>query len=477
MAAFAEYSRYDGLGLAGLVRRGEVTPQELAEAAYDAIERLNPTINAVVAELRDYADRTIRRGLPDGPFRGVPMLIKDLLVSIAGIPTDGASRLFQGYTRDWNSRLVDRFLASGAVPVAKTNTPELGMNASTEPVLTGATRNPWSLDLTPGGSSGGSAAAVAAGIAPIAHANDGGGSTRIPAACTGLVGLKPSRGRNPAGPDAGEIWSGLVGEHVVSRSLRDSAVMLDCTSGPDVGDPYAAPPPPRPYLQEVGREPDRLRIAITEEAPTGDPVHEDCRHAVRDTATLLESLGHSIEVASPHYDADAFAAAFLVVMTANCAVSIEDGARLTGRVPSRETLEGINLWVLNEGRRHSGLDLLRAQGVISQITRQVAAFFEDYDVLISPALATPPPPLDYMFADVEDPTVVWARMRSFAPFCHIYNGTGQPALTLPATLNDAGLPMGIQLVGRYGDESTLFCIGGQLERARPWKDRRPPVYA
>jgi len=477
MAAFADYARYDGLGLAGLVKRGEVSPQELAEAAFDAIERLNPTLNAVTLELRDYAARTIERGLPEGPFQGVPMLIKDLMVSIAGIPTDGACRLFKGYTRSWNSRLVDRFLASGAVPVAKTNTPELGMNASTEAVLTGATRNPWNLELTPGGSSGGSSAAVAAGIAPIAHANDGGGSTRIPAACTGLVGLKPSRGRNPSGPDAGEIWHGLVGEHVVTRSLRDTAAMLDCTSGPDIGDPYAAPPPPRPYLEEVGRDPGRLRIAILEEAPTGDPVHADCKRALRETAALLEDMGHYVEPGGPRYDADAFAAAFLVVMTANCAAYMEDGAKLMGRTPSRETLEGINLWVLNEGRKQTGIDLIRAQGVINRITRRLGAFFESCDVLVTPALASPPPPLGYMFADVEDPTVVWTRMRSFAPFCHIYNGTGQPALTIPAIVSDAGLPMGVQLVGRYGDESTLFAIAGQLERARPWKDRRPPVYA
>jgi amidase len=312
---------------------------------------------------------------------------------------------------------------------------------------------------------------------PLAHANDGGGSTRIPAACTGLVGLKPSRGRNPVGPDAGEIWSGLVAEHVVSRSVRDSAAMLDCTAGPDIGDPYWAPPPPCSYLSEVGRSPGRLRIAYLYDSPSGGEVHADCRRAVTETAALLEGLGHYVEPAGPKYDAAAYAAAFVTVMTTNCAAYMEDGARLLNRVPGPENLEKINYWVLQEGRRQSGMDLVRAQGVINRITRQIAAFFQDCDILITPALATLPPPIGYLFADGPDPEIIWSRMRNFAPFCHIFNGTGQPAMTLPAIWNEQGLPVCIQLVAGYGDEGAIFRLASQLEVARPWKNRRPPVHA
>jgi amidase len=476
MSQLSEYSRYDGFGLAALVRRGEVTPRELADAAFAAIERLNPKINAVTMLLHDLVDQTLRGELPDGLFKGVPFLAKDLLISYAGIPTTSACRLFEGYTRNWDSELVRRFKKSGVVTIGKTNTPELGMNASTEPVMYGPTRNPWDLALTAGGSSGGSAAAVAAGIVPMAHANDGGGSTRIPAACTGLVGLKPSRGRNPTGPDAGEIWSGLVGEHIVSRSVRDSAAMLDCTSGPDVGDPYWAPPPVNSYLSDVGRDPGRMRIAFTCDSPSGDPVDANNWCAVIQTAKLLENHGHCVEEAGPKYDAAAYAAAFVIVMTANCAVYMEDGARALARMPGADNLEKINLWVLNEGRKQTGLDLLRAQGVIHQTARQIAKFFLDCDVLITPGLAMAPPPIGYLFAD-QDPDLVWSRMRGLGPFCHIHNGTGQPAMIVPAAVSDKGIPICVQLVARYGDENSLFRLAGQLEVAQPWKDRRPPVYA
>ena len=472
----SEYARYDGLGLAALVRRGDVSSRELADAAFDAIERVNPKINAVTTLLHDLVDQTLHAGPPDGPFKGVPFLAKDLLIFYAGVPTTGACRLFEGYTRDFDSELVRRFKRAGLVTIGKTNTPELGMNASTEPVMYGPTLNPWDTALSPGGSSGGSAAAVAAGIVPMAHANDGGGSTRIPAGCTGLVGLKPSRGRNPVGPDAGEIWSGLVGEHIVSRTVRDSAAMLDCTSGPDTGDPYWAPPPANPYLADVGRDPGRMRIAFTCDAQLGYSVHADYRRAVMDTAKLLEHLGHHVEAASPKYDAAAYATAFVVVMTANCAVYMDDVARALGRTPGPDNLEQINLWVLKEGRKQTGMDLLRAQGVIHQTTRQIAKFFLDCDVLITPAMAAPPPPIGFLFAD-QDADLVWSRMRGLAPFSHIYNGTGQPALVVPGGVNDKGFPIGIQLVARYGDEHSLFRLAGQLEVAQPWKDRRPPIYA
>jgi amidase len=476
MTGFADYADYDGLGMADLVRRKAVSPSELVAAAYDAIERLNPKLNAVVHQLQETARETLHAGPADGPFHGVPFLLKDLMTSLAGVPTNAASRLSEGYTRPYDSDLVTRFKASGIVIIGKTNTPELGMNASTEPVLNGPTHNPWNLDLTPGGSSGGSAAAVAAGIVPMAHANDGGGSTRIPATCCHLVGLKQTRGRNPAGPDLGEIWNGFVSEHIVSRTVRDTAAMLHCTAGRSPGDPYFAPPPERPFLKEVGRNPGKLRITFTDVAASGDPVHKDCKAAVAETAKLLSDLGHDVEEAAPVYDQAAFADAFVVIMAAHCAVFMEDVAAAMGREPNNDTLERVNLWVLEEGRRHSALDMVRAMNALNITCRQVGAFFDTYDVLVTPGLAAPPAPLGYMFADNEGDEV-WDRMRGFTPFTHLYNGTGQPAMSVPAMLNGDRLPIGIQLVGRYAEDGLLIALASQLEEARPWRGERPPVYA
>ena len=476
MAGFQEYSQYDGLGLAALVRQGEVSPDELVAAAFDAIERVNPELNAVIHTMEAHAEAVLREGPADGPFRGVPFLAKDLMISYAGIPTGGACRLTDGFTRDYDSDLVMRFKASGVVTIGKTNTPELGMNASAEPVLTGPTHNPWKLGLVAGGSSGGSGAAVAAGIVPMAHANDGGGSTRIPATCCHLVGLKQTRGRNPAGPDYGEIWSGLVSEHIVSRSVRDTAAMLDCTAGPTVGDPYFAPPPERPFLEEVGRDPGRLRIAITDVAASGDPVHEDCKKAVTDTAKVLASLGHDVEVAAPDYDAAGFADAFVTIMTAHCATFMEDMAAHMSRPLDNDTLERVNLWVLEEGSKSSGRDLCRAHYELNRICRQVGPFFETYDVLVTPGTATPPPQLGFLFAD-NPGDEVWERMRAFTPFTHIYNGTGQPAMSVPAMLTEDRVPLGVQLVARYAADGLLIGLASQLEGAQPWAAERPPIYA
>ena len=476
MAGFREYAQYDGLGLAALVQQGEVSPNELVAAAFDAIERLNPDLNAVIHTMEDHAEAVLREGPADGPFHGVPFLAKDLMISYAGIPTGGACRLTDGFTRDYDSDLVTRFKASGIVTIGKTNTPELGMNASAEPVLTGPTHNPWRLGLVAGGSSGGSGAAVAAGIVPMAHANDGGGSTRIPATCCHLVGLKQTRGRNPAGPDYGEIWGGLVSEHIVSRSVRDTAAMLDCTAGPSVGDPYWAPPPERPFLEQVGRDPGRLRIAVTDIAASGDPVHEECKGAVAETAKVLASLGHDVEAAAPDYDAAGFADAFVTIMTAHCAAFMEDMAAHMGRPLDNDTLERVNLWVLEEGRKGTSRDYCRALYELNRICRQVAPFFETYDVLVTPGTATPPPPLGFLFAD-HPGDEVWERMRAFTPFTHIYNGTGQPAMSVPATLTEDRVPLGVQLVARYAADGLLISLASQLEEAQPWAAERPPIYA
>ena len=476
MAKFKEYSTFDGLGLAELVAKGDVSPRELVDTAFDAIDRLNPKLNAIINRMEDHAEAVLREGPANGPFRGVPFVAKDLLISYAGIPTSGASRLTEGYTRNYDSELVKRFKSSGVITIGKSNTPELGLNASAEPILNGPTRNPWNLDHTTGGSSGGSAAAVASGIVPMGHANDGGGSTRIPATCCHLVGLKQTRGRNPAGPDNGEIWTGLVCEHIVSRTIRDTAAMLDCTSGYSVGDPYYAPPPERPFLKEVGRDPGKLRIAFSTTGPLNEPVDDECRSALLRTARVLEDLGHNVEEAAPTYDASAFSDAFVTIQTAHCAMFMEDAAKLMDRELSGDTLERINHWVLEEGRKRSALDMCRAVGQLNQTCRQVGPFFETYNVFMTPGAAAPPVPLGYLNAE-GDPDEVWDRMRTWSPFTHIYNGTGQPAMSVPASISDDGFPLGIQIVARYGEDGLLICLGSQLEEAQPWKHDRPPIYA
>src|SRR4051812_41055949 len=312
-----DYEGYDALGLADLVRRGETTPTELLDAALARLDARNPALNAVVTPLVEAARRDIAAGLPDGPFTGVPFLVKELVASVAGAATTAASRLYRNQVATADSEIVARFRRAGLVIAGKTNSPEFGLSPTTESRLYGITRNPWRLDLAPGGSSGGAAAAVAAGIVPVAHATDGGGSIRIPASCCALFGLKPTRARVTAGPEGGEGLSGLANQHVVSRSVRDSAAMLDAIAGPMPGDPYAAAPPPRPFIDEVGRPPGRLRIAFSATAPNGVPVDAECRAAAEDAARLCEQLGHHVEEASPAYDAQAVSRGFEAVFAAN----------------------------------------------------------------------------------------------------------------------------------------------------------------
>ncbi len=471
----SEYADYDGLGLAELVRRKEVSPLELVTTAIGAIETLNPTLNAVVATLEAEAETAAKGTLPDGPFRGVPFLLKDLTVSYAGLPTECGSRYFQGWTRDFDSEILIRWKRAGLIVVGKTNTPELGSSGSTEPVLTGATHNPWNLEHTPGGSSGGSAAAVAAGIVPAAHANDAGGSIRGPASSCGVVGLKPTRGRNPLGPDAAEHWNGLVVEHVVTRSVRDSAALLGCTAGADVGDPHVAPPPARPYLQEVGADPGRLRIGVNSKGAQGVDFSPDCVAAVESTARLLADLGHQVEEASPSWDAEALGDAFMAIFAANTALAIADRQAETGVAPSGDNLEGNNLWLLERGRALSAVDLLHALAELNTTSRRFARFFQDHDVWLTPTMATPPPPLGHLYADVAEVERFFERLWRFNPLNSVYNATGQPAITLPLHWSESGLPIGVMLGAGFGEEALLFRLAAQLEEAKPWSDRHPPV--
>ena len=475
MMSLRDYADHDGLGLAKLVRDGEVTPKELVTAALAAIEALNPRLNAVVATLADQALAAAEGPLPDGPYRGVPFLIKDLVVSYAGLPTECGSRYYKGWTRDFDSEILRRWKQAGLIVVGKTNTPEFGSSGSTEPVATGATHNPWSLDHTPGGSSGGSAAAVAAGIAPAGHANDAGGSIRGPASCCGLVGLKPTRGRNSLGPDAAEYWNGMVVEHVVTRSLRDTAAILDCTAGPAVGDPHVAPPPARAFLEEVATEPGPLRIGFTTQAPDGAGFDPDCLAAVTETAARLESLGHRVEEAAPQWDVMLMGEAVMAIFAAAVASDVEARAAETGVAPSNAVLEKNNLWLWERGRALSAIDLLQATRKLNTVSRQFARFFEDFDIWLTPTMAQLPPKLGYLHADVDEVERFFQRLWQFNPFNSVYNVTGLPAISLPLHMSQSGLPVGVMLGARFGGEATLFRLSGQLERAQPWADRHPPV--
>lgn len=473
-----ELAFLDATAQAELVRRREVTPLELVEAAIARIERLNPTLNAVITPLYDEARAAARAPLPDGPFTGVPFLLKDLLAACAGSPLSEGSAFLRGrYRSPHDSELVARYRRAGLIVVGKTNTSEFGILPTAEPAAFGPARNPWDIERSTGGSSGGSAAAVAAGLVPVAHANDGGGSIRIPAACCGVFGLKPTRGRIPLGPDYGDLYGGLVCEHVVTRSVRDSAALLDATAGPMPGDPYAAPPPVRPFLQEVGAPPGRLRIAFSVESPTGTPVHPECVAAVKDAAALCADLGHEVEEAAPAFDGRALGRAFAVLWSAGTAWSLSRWARVLGRDPGPDAVEPLTRALAERGRGISAVDYLHAVAEGQRLARDIARFFERYDLWLTPVVGEPPHPLGSFVSPPEDPTRGLRRAGLFAPFTYIANMTGQPAMSVPLYWTSDGLPIGVHFLGRFGDEATLLRLAAQLEEARSWAHRRPPVCA
>ena len=476
--SFAEYAEYDGLGLAALVAKGHVTPLELAEEAIARIEKCNPRLNAVVYKMYDQGRETAQRlaSAREGRFRGVPFLLKDILGNYAGVPTAGGARFMADLPTVQDDTLVTRFKAAGLVPLGKTNVPEFGLLPTTESVLYGACHNPWNLDHSTGGSSGGSAAAVAAGIVPLAHANDGGGSIRIPASCCGLVGLKPTRGRNPLGPMLGDIMNGLICEHIVSRTVRDTAAMLDCTAGPEPGDPYCALAPLRPYLDEVGAAAGRLRIAFSTVNPSGTKPHPECVAAVERTAKLCEELGHTVEEAAPAIDQGTLAQSFLAVWCAGLAMQIEAVAMMTGREVREELFEGVTWGLYQQGRQVTGAQYLLAVAMLQIQGRSVGRFHETYDCWLTPTLGAPPIRLGSIDLEERDPVKALAPILEYVPITPLQNATGQPAISLPLHWSADGLPIGVMFTGRMGEEALLLRLAAQLEQARPWKDRRPPLW-
>jgi len=496
MAGFREYDQYDALGLAALVRKKEITPQELCEEAISRIDRLNPRMNAVVYRMYNIAHKTLKGSLPEGPFTGVPFLLKDLLTSYAGVPLTMGSKAFQHYVPAHDSELMKRYKSTGVVILGKTNTPEFGLVAYTEPELHGHTRNPWNLEHTPGGSSGGSGAAVASGMVPMASGGDGGGSIRIPASCCALFGLKPSRGRVPTGPEYGEIWQGAAVEHVITRSVRDSAAMLDAICGADPGSPYVIAGPERPFLEEVERDPKPLKIAFTTQSPLGTEVHPECRRAVEEAAQLLAGLGHKVEESKPDIDGIALAKSYLIMYFGEISADIMAMEKVLGRKPRHTDVEGPT-WVLNMlGKAFNAGEFVLAMREWNTFTRQMGAFHLKYDIFLTPTLAFPPvkigelkpKPAEKVLMKIVNPLNLGKLIRlsgivdklaienlAKTPFTQLANLTGQPAVSVPLHWTPDGLPCGVQLIAPFGGEGTLFRLSGQLEKAKPWFENRPPI--
>lgn len=495
---FPEYDTLDGLALAGLIARREISATEVTEAALARIADRNPALNAVVRPLDDLARDMAAKLPPDAPFAGVPMLIKDLLANIAGVPTSFGTRVLQQVVPQQDTELVARYRRAGAVFVGKSNTPEFGLTPFTESQALGPARNPWNVERTPGGSSGGSGAAVAARMVPITHGGDGGGSLRIPASCNGVFSIKPSRGRMPMGPDIGDSWRGFVQEHVITRSVRDCAAMLDVTMGEDVGTPVAMPAFSGRYLDEVTRDPGTLRVAVTSTPFFGDTVHVDCEAALSDAESLLTSLGHQVERAAPVLDGRTLARDFLTIVAAEARADIDWLGEQLRRAPRSDDVE-VATWALGlVGRSFGASDYATSVRRLQHAGRIVGMFFSRYDVLVTPTLALPPFPIGMLqpngaerfalalfgrlglggalrMAGLLDETA--KKVFSFMPYTPLFNVTGQPAMSVPLFWNAEGLPIGTQVVGRFGDEATLFRLAGQLEQARPWASRVPPMVA
>ena len=488
MSHFKEYDQYDGLGLAELIRTRQVSAAEVCAEAIERIQRLNPKINAVVTPMFEMARRRLEMPIA-GPFGGVPFLLKDLLSVCGGAPLTFGCKALKNYVPDHDSELVRRFKQAGLVVLGKTNTPEFGLVAYTEPELFGPTRNPWDFSRTPGGSSGGSAAAVAAGMVPLAGAGDGGGSIRIPAAYCGLFGLKPSRGRVPTGPDFGELWQGAVVEHVLTRTVRDSAAVLDAVAGADSGAPFIIAPPARPYQEEILREPGRLRIAFNMASPIGTAVHPENVKAVLQTALLLHRIGHTVEEASPRLDGMALAKSYLITLYAEVAADLNELALLLGRPVRPEDVE-TPTWTLGLlGRSEAAVSVAGARRLWGRAARAMGRFHETYDIYMTPTTAQPPALIGELKPKPYEVGALKAVSRlglvrllrrsgiidrmaiknmARTPFTQLANFTGQPAMSVPLYWTAQGWPCGVHFMGRIGDETTLFRLAAQLEKETPW---------
>ena len=493
---FAEYGRHDALGLAALVRDGQVTPGELLDEALARNAAANPKINAVIHVMEGHARAAIAAGLPDGPFRGVPFLVKDLMTACADEPMRSGSRLFRDYVPPADAELTRRYRAAGLVIFGKTNTPELGVSNVTEPELFGPTRNPWNLERTSSGSSGGSAAAVSARIVPAANANDGGGSIRTPASNCGLVGLKPSRGRNPTGPQLPDVWFGFIGEHVVTRTVRDSAALLDATCGDYAQQLMKLPPPAQPFLAETRASPGRLRIGCSFDPGLGRTLHDENRQALDAAKVTLAALGHELVDVRLPLERDTFVTAYASLIAAEVAATLRMAPALVGREARREDVE-LATWVLAKiGEAQPGAEVAASLQALQSFARQWLAWCSAFDVLLTPAVGVPPLPIGAYSLPAAQRTALkvltalpgaallsqrdkvldaFAPVFEAAPYTMVANVTGQPSMSLPLHWTGDGLPMGLLFTAsRIGDEASLFRVAAQLEQALPWSDRVAP---
>ncbi len=476
--AHDQYAKYDAIGLAKLVREGNVSSSELLDAAIQRLETVNPQINAIAGRIYDQARTAIHNGLPTGPFTGVPLPMKDISFSMRGVPSEYGSKLFADRVAERDSTAVTRLRRAGCVLFARTTVPELGILPTTESTFAGITRNPFSLDHTAGGSSGGSAAAVAAEIAPMATASDGGGSIRIPASCCGLFGLKPTRARVPAGPDSFEAWGGLAVLHGVTRSVRDSAALLDVMSGTAQGDSYAAPHHNGTFLEQVRRSPGKLRIAMVSTMRPTDHVDPECLQALKQSASLCESLGHTVEEKTDEFNRQfsfqelrqAHGLTVLVAIRRRVMTRLKE----LGRELRDDDLEPVTRYYHDYAEQYTAVELENARNAFFRAARQMANFQSRYDVIMTPTLATAPIKHGEICMTGTAQQVLDGLLE-FIPCTQMANWTGQPAMSIPLHQTESGLPVGTQFFGRFGDESTLFRLAGQLEKASPWDARRPKL--
>ncbi len=470
----ADYETYDGLGLADLVARKEVSPSELLEEAISRAEARNPTLNAIVFEAYDEARAVAAGDLPEGPFRGVPLVLKDIACPVKGWPYTHGSRFLAGNTSEADGPLVTRYREAGLVLMGQTNTPEFGITGTTEGAYFGVCRNPWNTDYSAGGSSGGAAAAVAAGILPMAHAADGLGSIRIPAACCGLFGMKTTRDRIPTSANDMGASVGMVVEHVVTRTVRDSAAMLDATGYPEGDEPFAFPAKARPYLEEIETPPRPLRIAFHCEMPSRRPVHPEIRDALEKTAKLLEDLGHHVEEQGLEIDYRRLYAAQTMVSGSNFAAMIDRAIARIGREPEPHEFEPLT-WRNYKGSKKALTGAMAMEGwaTMRSLGRDIMRVFNTYDVVLSPVMAQPVPEIGHVDPVNLEPAEVDSRQAAIYPFTPPYNFTGQPSMSVPVGTDSNGLPIGMMFSGRYADEATLFQLARQLEDAQPWTGRAP----
>ena len=501
MTSFPDYDQYDGVGLAKLIKNGEISSLEVCEEAIRRAENLNPKLNAIVTTMYDFAREQAKRPKKDAQFGGVPFLLKDVHHALKGFTMSSGSDLLRNYVPEYDAEIVSRFKKAGLIILGKTNTPEFKLSYVTEPKTFGPTRNPWNLDYSCGGSSGGSAAAVASGIVPFASATDEGGSIRVPASYCGLFGLKPSRGRNPIGPDFDEEWDGMSHSHVVSRSVRDSAAILDAVSGFEYGAPYGIVEKERPFIEEVSTEPGRLKIAFHMRPAYGKKVHPECKKAMEQTCTLLDKLGHNVEEAVPDYREEEAALNWWIILIGNEAALVDRLIQKYGSSMVRNNLELPNVSMYSIGKQLKALDFVKAKRRWRQLGVIMDRMLNTYDMVLTPTLGEPPVLVGSAIPSNKDrfsmklissfvgkwilssrkltysilEEIIQNTMKGPMPFTLIPNITGQPAMSVPLYWSEDGLPCGVQFIGRYGDDAKLLRLAGQLERAQPWSGKKPYI--